>query len=157
MGYQISILSDSAGPLQQDLIQVGIEAQVCQAIERLVDWNVWNATVQKEVDLHNFISTECGISKARFLICFGDHWGRSIAQHQKLRDNNRWRSQLLWFFFLEDQCVQASTTDVIHKALAEADHVIFLTNEERSKWSDHGHQPRSEFWTFREFVDVTLT
>ena len=157
MGYQFSILSDSAGSLQQDLIQVGIEAQVCQAIERLVDWNDWNATVQKEVDLHNFISTECGISKARFLICFGDHWGRSIAQHQKLRDNNRWRSQLLWFFFLEDQCVQASTTDVIHKALAEADHVIFLTNEERSKWSDHGHQPRSEFWTFREFLDVTLT
>ena len=151
MGYQVSVLSDSAGSLQQDLIQVGIEAQVCQAIQRLGDWN----DTVLQVDLHNFISTECGISKAHFLICFGDHWGRAIAQHRNLRDRNKWHigSQLLWFFFL-DQCVQAST-DVIHKALAEADHVIFLTNEERSKWLQH--RPGSEFWTFREVVDVTLT
>lgn len=142
LGFQVRALGPTDGPLQE-LRKVGLEAQVCQGLQNLA---LGKEQLRGEDSLQSLISLKCEVDRTQMFMVFGDVWAWAIANHRK--DD---AGKLLWFLFPLDRCKGLQPDAVTQRALALADHVVFLTAEERSAWQ----QPSSsKFHLFRPFLDV---
>eukprot|EP00435_Cladocopium_sp_Y103_P011731 s1445_g3.t1 len=141
LGFQVRALAPTDGPLQE-LRRVGLEAQVCQDLQKLA---LGEEQLRGEDSLQSLILRKCEVEAQIFMV-FGDVWAWAIAKHRKDE-----AGKLLWFLFPLDRCKGLQPDALTQRAVALADHVIFLTAEERSAWQQTSS---SKFHLFRPFVDV---
>eukprot|EP00435_Cladocopium_sp_Y103_P040820 s31_g11.t1 len=147
LGHEVRAFGSKDGHLRQDLLDLGIQAQVCHGLEKLL-FERRKEMAQAEGSLQDAVTSECGIHRAQLWMLFTDTWAQAIANHRKGPNDG----SLLWFFFPLDHCLSTQVgADVADHAFQKADHIIFLTAQERTRWQSASS---SRFRVFRPFVDV---